>query len=270
MRHISQYSSHFVGLQIQPRRSNPIPSIANGALGPALVLNWRIFGFLTWREPIPNDLKADSISHWGRTSLTPVNEPVIVDDFTSDQEGEQARKKASTVTNSLNFRRVNLGKLPWLIPWRVSTHSAFTLSGKILGSPCQGPFRLCRPTQVERSYSVLLWGSTKQITNLNTSDQYLIVKVIPLFDHISVILGTTPYNKRHCPFGTRNLLSKSSDTNLTYLQTSPFVSHWTKGSSPGRRSTLTQAAERKRNCINNTVKRVKNGKPCPEIIVNIV
>jgi hypothetical protein len=40
----------------------------------------------------------------------------MVEDFTSDHDGEQARKKARTVTNNLNFNRVNLGKEPKLIP----------------------------------------------------------------------------------------------------------------------------------------------------------
>lgn len=84
----------------------------------------------------------------------------------------------------------------------------------------------------------MLCGSTKQITRRKTSDQYLIVKVIPLSLHISDILGTNAYNKRHCPLETRYLLSNSKLINLVYLHNSFRLNHILNGISSGRKSIL--------------------------------
>lgn len=165
--------------------------------------------------------------------------PVIVCDLTSDHLGDVALKKLSMVTSSLNLSSVTRGNDPRIAPFRTSTHKDFTESGSIMGRPHQMvPFFLCLATQVSVFITVTLCGSMKHITSLRTSDQYLIVKVIPLFSHIVTILGTIENNNLHCPFGTRNLLSNIKVIKRAYLHKSFLDSHFTNGTSSGRRSIL--------------------------------
>jgi len=103
---------HFFGLHIQPIKSNPIPSTARGALGPAFIEKWNRLGFLTRSLPIPRSFKARRISDSLRTSDSPVKGPVMVEVFTSAHFGLVALKKAKSVTSNLNLIRVTLSRLP--------------------------------------------------------------------------------------------------------------------------------------------------------------
>lgn len=134
-KHIKQYDHHFLGRAIHPNRSNPRPSTAIGALGPAFVVKWSIDGFRSRKLVIPKLRKATLISPSGRTSLRPLNGEVIVSNFGSENFGDVARKNARTERSSLNLTSIILGNDPFLIPSFVSTHSNLTLFGKTCGKP---------------------------------------------------------------------------------------------------------------------------------------
>jgi hypothetical protein len=216
---------------IQAIKSNPIPRTLIVALGPAFTELKIRLGLLLNKPPLkmryklPScigsiDLKACRISDSGKNKQSPLKGPTIVLISVGENLGLVALKKDSIVNNNLKKIRSVRRKEPELKPCFTVTILSLIAKGNILGIPWKlvrfNLRFLCVATQVFESFKCLFRTSTLQITSRKTSDQYLMVKVIPDFSHI-MIINPVIFRNEVESLGLNPSLLKMFVTALMYL-----------------------------------------------------